>query len=165
MIFSEHGRQCNLCRCHQRQCHQYQGHGCQHGRHHGSTCTLLGTQWQERRRRGENSLLGHFPPLLSFFFILYFKWDPAFILHSCILHNVVLNLPDSHIIHMFSPSLFSLSLSFFLTPSGCMRCHGNKVSTINGVFFLSSLSLSLSPPGYFSPRRGYRRVPKFCMGF
>ena len=30
---------------------------------------------------------------------------------------------------------------------------------------LSSLSLSLSPPGYFSPRRGYRRVPKFCMGF
>jgi hypothetical protein len=22
-----------------------------------------------------------------------------------------------------------------------------------------------SPPGYFSPRRSYRRVPKFCMGF
>ena len=45
-------------------------------------------------------------------------------------------------------------------PSGCVCCHGNKVSTINGVIFSS-----LSPPGYFSPRRGYRRVPKFCMGF
>jgi hypothetical protein len=25
--------------------------------------------------------------------------------------------------------------------------------------------LSFFPPGYFSPRRGYRRVPKFFMGF
>ena len=29
------------------------------------------------------------------------------------------------------------------------------MSTINGIFF----------SGYFSPRRGYRRVMKFCMGF
>jgi hypothetical protein len=35
-----------------------------------------------------------------------------------------------------------------------------RVSTINGVFFSS-----LSPPGYFSARRGYCRVPKFGMGF
>ena len=50
--------------------------------------------------------------------------------------------------------------------SGCVRCHENKVSTINSVIFSSLFSLSLfSPPGYFSPRRGYRRVPKFCMGF
>ena len=27
------------------------------------------------------------------------------------------------------------------------------------------LFLSFFSPGYFSPRRGYRRVPKFCMGF
>jgi hypothetical protein len=35
------------------------------------------------------------------------------------------------------------------------------VSAINGVI---SLSFFL-PPGCFSPRRSYRRVPKFCMGF
>ena len=35
------------------------------------------------------------------------------------------------------------------------------MSTINCVF---SLSLFLVP-GYFTPRMGYRRVPKFCMGF
>ena len=47
----------------------------------------------------------------------------------------------------------------YIGPSGCVCCHGNKVSTINGVFF----SL-FSPPGYFSLRRGYCRVPKCCMG-
>ena len=34
------------------------------------------------------------------------------------------------------------------------------MSTINGVISLSSFS----PPRYFSPRRSYHRVPKFCMG-
>ena len=28
-------------------------------------------------------------------------------------------------------------------PSGCVHCHGNKVSTINGVIFFSLFSLSL----------------------
>ena len=39
-----------------------------------------------------------------------------------------------------------------------------KCPLLTALFSLFSL-LSLSPPGYFSPRRGYRRVPKFCMGF
>jgi hypothetical protein len=38
------------------------------------------------------------------------------------------------------------------------------VSTINGVSSLLSFFLSVSFC-YFSPRRGYRRVLKFCMGF
>ena len=47
-------------------------------------------------------------------------------------------------------------------PSGCMRCNGTKCPLLTALFSILSL---FSPPGYFSPRRGYRRVPKFCMGF
>ena len=41
----------------------------------------------------------------------------------------------------------------------CMRCHGTKCPLLTAVSFFFFL------PGYFSPRRGYRRVPKVCMGF
>jgi hypothetical protein len=41
-------------------------------------------------------------------------------------------------------------------PSGCVRYHGTKCPLLMALF----LFLSFSPPGYFSPRRGYRRVPK-----
>jgi hypothetical protein len=40
---------------------------------------------------------------------------------------------------------------------GCVRYHGTKCPLLMALF----LFLSFSPPGYFSPRRGYRRVPKF----
>jgi hypothetical protein len=40
------------------------------------------------------------------------------------------------------------------------HCRNNVVSTINSVF-----SSSFSTPGYFSPRRGYHRIMKFCIGF
>jgi hypothetical protein len=43
-------------------------------------------------------------------------------------------------------------------PSSCVRYHGTKCPLLMALF----LFLSFSPPGYFSPRRGYRRVPKFC---
>ena len=45
-------------------------------------------------------------------------------------------------------------------PSGLRALSQNNVSTINGVFSLSFFSIT-----YFSPRRGYRRVLKFCVGF
>jgi hypothetical protein len=50
-----------------------------------------------------------------------------------------------------------------LARAECVRCPWallrNEVSTINGVFSLFSLLMLLFP------RRGYRRVPKFFMGF
>ena len=52
-------------------------------------------------------------------------------------------------------------ISFFiLARAACARCHITKCPILTAFFF--SLSLSRS---YFSPRRGYHRVPKFCMGF
>ena len=52
-----------------------------------------------------------------------------------------------------------------LVRAACMRCHGTKCPLLKAVFF-SSLSLFLfSAWVYFSPRRGYRRVLKFCIGF
>ena len=47
-------------------------------------------------------------------------------------------------------------------PSELHALSRKLVYTINGVISLSSF---FSPPGYFSPRTGYCRVPKFCMGF
>ena len=40
------------------------------------------------------------------------------------------------------------NMNMCIGPSGCVRCHGNKVSTINGVIFSSLSLLSL-----FSLRR------------
>ena len=37
--------------------------------------------------------------------------------------------------------LFILLVVAVIGPSGCVRCHGNKVSTINGVIFSSLFSL------------------------
>ena len=50
---------------------------------------------------------------------------------------------SSYTEEIFSPFVSSLLLLVccLIGPSGCVRCHGNKVSTINGVIFLSSLSL------------------------
>ena len=48
-------------------------------------------------------------------------------------------------------------------PSGCVHCHRTKSPLLTALFLF--LSSSFFPPGYFSPRRGNHRVPKFCMGF
>ena len=42
--------------------------------------------------------------------------------------------------------------------AACVRCHETKCPLLMAFFSLSLL------PGYFSTRRGYRRVMKFCMG-
>ena len=52
-----------------------------------------------------------------------------------------------------TPELIYLSL----VRAACVRFHGTKWPLLTA-FFLFSL------PGYFSPRGGYRRVKKFCMG-
>ena len=52
--------------------------------------------------------------------------------------------------------------NLILVRAECVRCPWallrNEVSTIFGIIFLFSAT-------YFSPIRGYCRVPKFCMGF
>jgi hypothetical protein len=72
------------------------------------------------------------------------------------------------LISLFVTKLLTLSHTELLFQSiiglsGLSALSRNYVSTIYGVF-----SLSLFLPfrsAYFSPRRGYLRVPKFCMGF
>ena len=64
----------------------------------------------------------------------------------------------SHFVHMFTP-VWTGMLFNIIGPSGLCALSRNKVSTINGIFSLSFV------PGYFSARRGYRRVRKFCMRF
>ena len=49
-----------------------------------------------------------------------------------------------------------------LARAGCVRYLGTKCPLLMALFSLLS---SLSSPGYFSPRRGYFTVPKFCVGF
>ena len=48
--------------------------------------------------------------------------------------------------------------SKMLARAACMRCHVTECP------LLTALVLFLLQPGYFSPRRSYRRVLKFCMG-
>ena len=101
--------------------------------------------------------------LLCVSFSMKFMWRPVGDrVHS--VHIPVLSLPAHTVSYlamltergkgtiMYLPC--QLVVIFQIGPSGCVRCHGNKVSTINGVIF----SL-FSPPGYFSPRRVYGRVP------
>jgi hypothetical protein len=49
-----------------------------------------------------------------------------------------------------------------LAQAACVRCHGTKCPLLMALF---SFFLSLSPLGYFSPRRSYHRVLKFAWGF
>ena len=49
-----------------------------------------------------------------------------------------------------------------LIRAACLRCHETKCTLLTAFFFSFFLFLCYT---YFSPRRGYRRVPKFCMGF
>ena len=66
--------------------------------------------------------------------------------------------PSDVIGHLFSHLILVRVVACAVTETKC--------PLLTALFSLLSLSLlSLSPPGYFSPRRGYRRVPKFCMGF
>ena len=58
------------------------------------------------------------------------------------------------------PSEDPLSVGVKLVWAACTRCHGTKCPLLTA-FFLFSLFPRL---GYFSPRRSYRRVSKFCMG-
>ena len=52
-------------------------------------------------------------------------------------------------------------LLLLLVRAACVRCHATKCPLLTAFF-----SLSLFFRGcYFSPRRSYRRVPKFSMGF
>jgi hypothetical protein len=48
-----------------------------------------------------------------------------------------------------------------LAGAACVRCHGTKCPLLTAFF----LFLCSSTCTYFSPRMGYRMVPKFCMGF
>jgi hypothetical protein len=50
---------------------------------------------------------------------------------------------------------------YILVRAACMCCHWTKCPLLT-VWFLLLLSFR---QGYFSPRRVYRRVLKFCMGF
>ena len=56
---------------------------------------------------------------------------------------------------------FLHAMSFFnhFGPSGLLALHGSKCPLLMAFFSLSFFCL-----GYFSPRRGYCRVLKFCMG-
>ena len=53
---------------------------------------------------------------------------------------------------------------FDIGPSGCVRCHGNKVSTINGVIF-SSFSLSSLRQVTFLPQGVIVGFQNFAWGF
>ena len=47
-----------------------------------------------------------------------------------------------------------------LVRAACVCCHGTKCSLLKALFLFLSFG-----PGHFSPRRGYHRVLKFCIGF
>ena len=59
---------------------------------------------------------------------------------------------SQHLVQIY----FKCSLK--LAQAACVRCNGTKCPLLTAI---SSSSLWES---YFSPRRGYCRVPKFCMG-
>jgi hypothetical protein len=48
-----------------------------------------------------------------------------------------------------------------LVRAACVRCHGAKCPLLTAFFPLLNFFCFV----YFSPRRGYHRVPKFCIGF
>ena len=70
-------------------------------------------------------------------------------------HNVVLStaIDEGNELENSNPNLrvsqHNCIVAYF-GPSGCVRCHGNKVSTINGVIF----SLSLLSAGLLFSQKG-----------
>ena len=87
----------------------------------------------------------HFDKINTELCIVFATW--VFHLHLQCLQNV-------------SVAIYGLAQCRQLVRSACMRCHGTKCLLLTEFFLLLSLCLT-----YFSPRRGYHMVLKFCMGF